>query len=73
MFEQGHWRFLRGTRRAAGRNDTEYLRNSRANEARLNAAIEELDASRGTLTSMSELQSGLRDLASCYLESGIKR
>jgi hypothetical protein len=46
----------------SSRNDTEHLRSSRANEARLNAAIEELDAGRGTLTSMSELQSLLREV-----------
>jgi hypothetical protein len=44
-------------------DDTEYLRSSRANEARLNAAIEELDAGRGTLTSMSELRDRLREVA----------
>jgi hypothetical protein len=58
---------LRGPRHApvgdAGRNDTEHLRSSRANEARLNAAIEELDAGRGSLTSMSELQGRLREVA----------
>jgi len=45
-------------------DDTEHLRSSRANEARLNAAIEELDAGCGMLTSMSELQNRLRDLTS---------
>jgi hypothetical protein len=58
---------LRGSRRPPAahnsRNDTEHLRSSRANEARLNAAIEELDAGRGTLTSMSDLQGRLREVA----------
>jgi hypothetical protein len=45
------------------RDDTDYLRSSRANEARLNAAIEELDAGRGSLTSMSELRDRLREVA----------
>jgi hypothetical protein len=58
---------LRGARRAPdgdnSRDDTEHLRSSRANEARLNAAIEELDAGRGTLTSMSDLQSRVREVA----------
>lgn len=44
------------------RDDTEHLRSSRANEARLNAAIEELDAGRGTLTNMSELRDRLREV-----------
>lgn len=44
-------------------DDTEHLRSSRANEARLNAAIEELDAGRGTLTSMSEVRGRLREVA----------
>ncbi|WP_420128631.1 hypothetical protein [Longimicrobium sp.] len=43
--------------------DDEHLRSSRENETRLNAAIEELDAGRGTLTSMSELQGRLREVA----------
>jgi hypothetical protein len=45
------------------RDDTEYLRSSRANEERLNAAIEELDAGRGSLASMSELRDRLREVA----------
>jgi hypothetical protein len=58
---------LRGSRHmpadGVSRNDTEYLRSSHTNEARLNAAIEELDAGRGSLTSMSELQGRLREVA----------
>jgi hypothetical protein len=58
---------LRGGRRAragdVSRNDTEHLRSSRANEARLNAAIAELDAGRGTPASMSELRGRLRNVA----------
>ena len=54
---------LRPARRGIGRNDTDHLRSSRANEARLNAAIEELNAGRGTLTSMSEVASRLREAA----------
>jgi hypothetical protein len=58
---------FRGARRvpagSISRNDTEHLRSSRANEARLNAAIEELDGGRGALTSMAELQSRLREVA----------
>lgn len=58
---------LRGSRHVpaddGSRNDTEHLRSSRANEARLNAAIEELEAGRGSLTSMSELQGRLREVA----------
>ncbi|HEY7770494.1 hypothetical protein [Longimicrobium sp.] len=58
---------LRPARRVIGghisRNDTEHLRSSAANEARLNAAIAELDAGRGTLTSMPEVASRLREAA----------
>lgn len=58
---------LRGARRvpvgSISPDDTEYLRSSRANEARLNAAIAELDAGRGTQASMSELQGRLREAA----------
>ncbi len=58
---------FRGARRVpagdVGRNDTEHLRSSRANEARLNAAIAELDAGHGSLASMSELRSRLRNVA----------
>ncbi|HEX8319522.1 hypothetical protein [Longimicrobium sp.] len=43
------------------RNDTEHLRSSRANEARLNAAIAELNAGRGTLTSMWDVGSRFRE------------
>lgn len=49
-------RLRRDTRRLPTRDDTEHLRSTRANAARLNAAIEELDAGRGSLTSMSQLQ-----------------
>jgi hypothetical protein len=56
---------IRGARGVPDRSgdDTEHLRSSRANEARLNAAIEELDSGRGTLTSMSELRDRLREVA----------
>ena len=53
----------RGMAGGISRNDTDHLRSSRANEARLNAAIEELNAGRGTLTSMSEVASRLREAA----------
>lgn len=56
---------LRSTRRVRGatapRNDDAHLRSSRVNEARINAAIADLDAGRGKLTSLAELRDRLRD------------
>jgi hypothetical protein len=49
---------LRGN---APRNDDGYLRSSKANESRLNAAIDELNAGRGTLTTFADLRNHLRD------------
>ena len=46
------------------RDATEHLRSSRANEARLNAAIAELDAGCGTLASMADLRDRLVDYPS---------
>jgi hypothetical protein len=51
-------------RRKPARSDTDHLRSSRANQARLDAAIAELDAGRGTLATMAGLQGPLRDAAS---------
>jgi hypothetical protein len=55
---------LRGTTRLRGgdapRNDDAYLRSSKANEARLNAAIDELNAGRGTLTTRAHLRDAPR-------------
>jgi hypothetical protein len=53
----------RGMAGRLSRNDTDHLRSSQSNEARLNAAIEELNARRGTLTSMSEVAGRLREAA----------
>jgi hypothetical protein len=41
------------------RDVTEHLRSSRANEARLNAAIAELDAGLGTVVSIADLHDRL--------------
>ncbi len=56
---------LRVMRREWGGNvgcdDTEHLRSSAANATRLDAAIAELNAGRGSLTSMSKLAARLGD------------
>lgn len=58
----GVFRGISPSRRGhAPRNDDAYLRSSKANESRLNAAIAELDDGRGTLTTQSELRNRLRE------------